>query len=210
VAALNVAEGVTNPAAVEKILKSSARKPHKQTYEENRYGAGIIDADAAIKAVRGKSGLWQLGLAALLGLATVFSLRGRGIAIVRLGAGFGGGLLAGAAGLFFLPLLGFGLESCCGLEFLTRGLPSWGMAFGPIGANVLFLSAIVPAGLLILGWGSVRARTVLAGLVLGVAGHLLFLAASAQVDVTWMVADTAWLMANAAVCVLLARQALKQ
>ena len=48
VAALVVGEGVTNPDMVEKILKDSARKPTDQKYDRDKYGAGIIDAPAAV------------------------------------------------------------------------------------------------------------------------------------------------------------------
>ncbi|KAB2893930.1 MAG: S8 family serine peptidase, partial [Kofleriaceae bacterium] len=50
VAALVVGEGVTNPAMVEQILKESARRPNGKTYSSDRYGAGIIDAPAAVHA----------------------------------------------------------------------------------------------------------------------------------------------------------------
>src|SRR5687768_17883250 len=42
IAALVVGEGISNPNHVEKILKDTARKPVKQQYKTDRYGAGII------------------------------------------------------------------------------------------------------------------------------------------------------------------------
>ena len=36
------------PDMVEKILKESARKPQNQQYSSERYGAGIVDAPAAV------------------------------------------------------------------------------------------------------------------------------------------------------------------
>ena len=49
VAALVVGEGVTDPDRVEKILKDSARKPDKQTYTTDKYGAGIVSAPGALE-----------------------------------------------------------------------------------------------------------------------------------------------------------------
>jgi serine protease len=211
VAALVVAEGVTKPDAVEKVLKESARKPQKQNYDQARYGAGLLDADAAIKKARGKGAGTELGLAGLLLLGTIVSLRRKGIALVKLTPGFAVGALFGATGLFFLPQFGIGLESMAGAEAITRGLPSLGLSlFGPIGLNAFFLSALLPATALLLGWGSPRARTLLAGLAIGCAGHLAYLAVAQTVDVRFMVLDSAWLLANAAVLAVLARHALKR
>jgi serine protease len=74
VAALVVGAGVTNPDKVEKILKDSARKPKvKQKDSANRYGAGIVDAEAAVKKARAKELDFELGVGGgilmLLGLA---------------------------------------------------------------------------------------------------------------------------------------------
>ncbi|MCA9676240.1 MAG: peptidase S8, partial [Myxococcales bacterium] len=49
VAALVVGEGVTNPDDVERVLEETARKPANQKYERDRYGAGIVDAEAAVR-----------------------------------------------------------------------------------------------------------------------------------------------------------------
>jgi serine protease len=58
VAALIVGEGVTDPKRVEKILKDSARKPKDKQFSSERYGAGIVDAPAAIRKVRTETGGW--------------------------------------------------------------------------------------------------------------------------------------------------------
>jgi serine protease len=69
VAALVVGEGVTDPDQVEKILEDSARKPTKQTFTTERYGAGIVDAPAAVLKARGQAGGFQLGLGVLIAAA---------------------------------------------------------------------------------------------------------------------------------------------
>src|SRR5213075_1205998 len=47
VAALVIGEGITDPDRVEQVLKDSARKPDKG-YNVEKYGAGILDAPAAV------------------------------------------------------------------------------------------------------------------------------------------------------------------
>src|SRR6185369_13846778 len=92
VAALVVGEGVTDPDRVEQILKDSARKPTNQTYNSERYGAGIVDAPAS-------TGGYQLGLGLLMAGAVAASLRKRGLG-VKLGPSYLVGVLFGASGLF--------------------------------------------------------------------------------------------------------------
>jgi serine protease len=216
VAALVVAQGVTNPAAVEKVLEESARAPKDRQLDKKRYGAGIIDAEAAVLKARGQSGAAQLALGALLAGVVAFSLRRRGMLAPLAGAGswlgLGAGVLAGASGLFFLPYLFGAAASWPVLSMLTRGLPSWDLSLlGPSGhGNALFFSALLPVGLVALGSGFARLRAPLAGLCLGVAGHLLFTMAAGWIDVRWMVLDGLWLVANAALLVGVAHLSLRR
>lgn len=211
VAALVVGEGVTDPAMVEKVLQDSARKPDGQTYSRDRYGAGIVDAPAAVLEARADAGGYQLGLGLLLAAAVASSMRRR----IRLGAGYLGGVLVGASGLFFLPYLAPGLSSLPGVELFTRGLPSWDISLlGPLAhGHALFFSALVPLALLTLGYGVPRLRPLLAGLAVGVAAHLLFYVAVPLAEVRYMPAafgiEGIWLTVNAALAVAMARLALK-
>jgi serine protease len=212
VAALVVGEGVTNPAMVEQILKDTARKPSgKQKYTSDRYGAGIVDAPAAVLAARSKHGGAQAGLALLLAAAVAASARRRSLGGlgVKLGAGFFGASAFTAGGLFFLPWLAGGVSSWWGVEALTRGVPSLDMAlFGPLAhGNPLFMSALIPLALVAVAGGVPRLRGVLAGLAVGVAAHLLFFAAVPVFDlrhVPGATLDTLWLVGNALVCAALA------
>ncbi len=211
VAALVVGEGVTNPAMVEQILKETARRPSGKKYSSDRYGAGIVDAPAAVKKARSHHGAWQAGLALLLAAAVAASARRRGLG-VKLGAGYLGGAIAGSAGLlFFLPLLAGSIASWPVVEAMTRGLPSLDMALlgGAERGHPLFMSALLPLGLVALGAGHPRLRAVVAGLAVGVAAHLLFFAAVPVFDVRWVpgafgTLDALWLSANAALCAGLA------
>jgi len=211
VAALVVGEGVTDPAAVEKILRDSARTPSHGNTDAKRYGAGILDAEAAVKQARAGAGGWQLGLGLLMAGLIGFSVRKRG---VGLGASYVGGAVFGASGLFFLPYILGGAASWPVVEMLSRGLPSWDLALlGPAGhGNPLFFSALIPLGLVATLAGSKRLRPLIAGLTVGVAGHLLFHAGVRLTDVQWVpdMLDSVWLAANAGLCGVLAHLTLRK
>ena len=208
VAALVVGEGITDPDMVEKILKKSARKPANQKYTTDKYGAGIVDAPAAVKAARSSHGGFQLGLGVLLAGAVAASARRRRGLGVRLGWTYLAGVVVGASGLFFLPYLAPSLSSLPGLYTLTHGLPSWDLSvLGPTAhGNALFFSALAPLALLALGYGVPRLRAPLAGVAVGVAAHLAFFAVVPSVYGL----TSLWLVANAVACVLLARLALQR
>jgi serine protease len=214
VAALVVGEGVTDPDRVEQILKDSARKPTNQPYTAERYGAGIVDAPAAVLKARAATGGYQFGLGLLMAGAVAASMRKRGLG-VALGPSYLVGVLFGASGLFFLPYLAPSLSSLPVVHALTHGLPSWDLSvLGVAGhGNAVFFSALVPLVLLAVGYGVPRARAPLAGLAIGVAAHLAFFAA---VPLTAIHAPAVlggpaiWLFGNALACLGLARLALRR
>lgn len=216
VAALIVGEGVTDPDMVETILKETARKPKDGNhYTSDKYGAGIIDAPAAVLKARAEGGGWQLAVGLLLAGAVAASARRRGLG-VKLGPSYIAGVVLGASGLFFLPYIAPALSSAPVIGTLTRGLPSWDLSLlGPTGhGNALFFSALVPLGLLAIGYGVPKLRAPLAGLAIGVAAHLAFFAVVPMTSVQWMPSvfglESIWLAVNAVACVLLARLALRR
>lgn len=213
VAALVVAEGVTNPDQVEAILKSSARKPAKQTYSSDKYGAGIIDAPAAILKARGETGGLQFGLGLLLAAAVAASARRKGLGS-KLGIGYLAGVGVGASGLFFLPYIMPSMSSLPVVHALTHGVPSWDLSLLGVSGhgNALFFSAAIPVLAFALGYGVPKLRGVLAGLSIGVAAHLVFFAAAPLMSLHYVpfVGSTAWLVANALLCLVLARLALQR
>jgi len=105
VAALVVAQGVTDPARVRDVLVKTARDKG----EKNKYGAGILSAGNATKIAAEETGgklrfpVWY-GLASILllsggGLLGLRSLRTRAFMAVALGMGFfGADILAAQAG----------------------------------------------------------------------------------------------------------------
>jgi serine protease len=194
VAALVVSAGVTRPAEVERIMKATARHPNKVKWDKE-YGAGIIDAQAAVAMARQQAlperAGWALGLGLLtLGGFGAGALRGR----TRLTAG-GGGFVAGlvlALGVFGLPL-SMGVASLFGV---------W--AFG----SPLFASALLPAAATVLGFGVARLRGLWTGLSLGWAAVLAHAAVAMPVvldgvpgGLGW---DRAFLAVNAALLLVLA------
>jgi serine protease len=218
VAALVVGEGVTDPKMVEQILSETARQPATGRYERDRYGAGIIDAEAAVLRARSSAGGWSLLLGVLLAGAVASSARRRGLAVALRGvsaAGYLGGVLLGASGLFFLPYLAPAAASWPVVETLTRGLPSWDLALGPLAhGHALFFSALIPLGLLALGYGVPRARPALAGVAVGVAAHLLFHLVVPMAPLRYVPSmfglGAIWLAVNSLICLVLANLALRK
>ena len=209
VAALIVESGVSKPDAVEKVLKETARHPEGKKYDDH-YGAGIVDAGAAVRAAQNDLGWYRLGLAGLLGLVVLLRLRERGLLALRPGLGAALGLLFGSAGLFFLPRL----DGSCALTAavqgaLTQGFPSWDGALLGAGAhgNPLFFSALVPLGLTLLLYGT-RLRGLVFGVCVGVAAHLAVALLVGSAEVAWipnrLFLDQLWLGGNALACVGLA------
>jgi serine protease len=212
VAALVVGEGVTDPDIVEQILKDTARKPSEQKFSADKYGAGIVDAPAAILKARAETGGWQLALGLVMAGAVAAGARKRKL-VGRLGPSYLLGVLAGASGLFFLPYLAPGLSSLPVAHALTHGLPSWDLSVLGVGGhgNALFFSALVPLGLLAVGYGVPRLRGGLAGLAIGCAAHLAFFAVVPMTTLHYVPFGLAsiWLAINALVCLALARLALR-
>jgi serine protease len=210
VAALVMSQGIKNPDTVQAILEQTARAPQGRELDRERYGAGIVDAEAAVLKARALVGGWQLALGLLMAGAVAFSARRR----APLGAGYIAGAVAGSGGIFFLPHLHAGLTSLPGVELLTRGIPSWDLAlFGAsVHGNPIALSALVPVVLFATLFGVERWRGVLAGVAVGVAGHLLFHAVAPVVDIRGVpgALEALWLGANAAICVGLAKVAIRR
>jgi serine protease len=178
VAALIMGAGITKPDAVEAILMQTARKPKGLEQVSGRvndhYGAGIIDAGAALKKARVGRDASALGLGGAIAVAGLGALKRRR-RLGGLGLGFIGALVAG--GLGAPELLG------------------WLGAFG----NPLFFSAglaVLAAGLF---YGVAKLRPAVAGLAFGLAGALLFGAIAYVADVRFVpdFLDRAWLFANA-------------
>jgi serine protease len=215
VAALIVGSGVKKPDAVEEILLSTARKPKANSDlaatagqgHDDRYGAGIVDAAAAVHKARDGRGAGELGVAALLALSAGLFMRRRGAGIEKLGLGFGLALLAGSSALSILPPLvpASWPHAQSVMSALSTGFTDVGLGATVFG-SALIHSAAIPLVLTVLLYGVRRLRPALAGFGFGVAGALLFAAISGTVDVRLIpdALDPLWLGLNAAVAGLLA------
>ncbi len=222
VAALVVGAGVTNPDAVEAILMSTARTPKpldgKVAQDErvnDHYGAGIVDAQAALARAQNLRGGGALAFAATLALGVGGGLRRRRKLALSSGRGtFGLGLVLGSSGLFVVPwALGLlGVATPAALAPLTQGLPlglsTWLAALLGAGAHgsPLLLSALLPLAAVAVGYSVKNLRPALAGFALGVAGLLVALGVGGFVDVNWVPnsLDQMFLLANALLATVLA------
>ncbi|MCA9686190.1 MAG: S8 family serine peptidase, partial [Myxococcales bacterium] len=201
VAGLIVSAGVDNPKEVERILKETARHPNKVEWDKE-YGAGIIDAEAAVIAAGKSYQDERLGFAGLLGL---LGLTGVGLGRRREGDGPAPSpsqRLLTVAGLVGGVGLGAGL-------LVTPLAYVAGTSLGLMGSG-LFLSALVPAVLTLLLLQVKSLRGLLTGLNLGWAALLLHgavvlptLVAGIPGGAGW---DRLWLAANACVALYLARK----
>ncbi len=202
-AALVVGAGVTRPDAVEKVLLDSARQPRHASIDRHgdHYGAGIVDAQAALDKTKRSRGLASLGLGANLALLALARARRRP-RMSRFGVGtLGAALVFAASGLFFLPWLG--APAWLSDSILGKGaLSSLAGLMGPAGqGNPLLWSALLPLTAIALLLGVRRLRPALSGLCFGVAGALLFAACALPADIRFVpdFLDRAWLLANALV-----------
>jgi serine protease len=212
VAALLVSEGVTNPEAVENILERTARGEGRDT---DRYGAGIIDAAAAVRHVQLYLGALQLALAFVLAGLIVAWFKRDDKLDGRPGVGLITGVVIGSSGLFFLPaLVGMAIPEPF-LTLLSRPIMAWDLALlGPGGhANPLFHSALLPVGLVLLFFGVSKLRPLVGGLSLGSAVYLAACSVLGTVDVTYLpyrFLDHGWLWINAVICLLLGMLVLRK
>lgn len=196
VAALIVGTGVTNPDEVERVMKETAVHPDKKDWDQ-KFGAGIIDAAAAVKKAQSEYETERgvlTGLLALLGLAGLglAGLGGRRKWLALLGLG-GGAVLA--SGAFGTPLA-YGIAGVFG-------------AFG----SPLLMSALLPLGATVLLFQRRSLRPFLTGLNLGYAALLVHGAVVLPTLISGLpggpLVDRLWLGANAALALWLAARSSK-
>lgn len=230
VAALIRATGVTNPDEIEEILKQSAIVVKDDTL--NHYGAGKLDAAAAVKlAVKGKItfrdffrwlrdngylnprfwldggviALWPKVAMVLGSYLLAWFLRN----YFPFGwtSGLSMGLVAGSSGLFFFRGLYLYDAPQWPFRLLGSSLPELGSAIQGGGLNPIFASVLLPAVLLVLLLGNTQLKWFAIGTTIGVA-VCLTVTAVASPNLLWLGDGwqaRAFLMTNAILCFLLAR-----
>jgi len=195
--------GVTHPAAVERLLKSTARSKGPEGKEEG-YGAGIVDAERACWKAGIEFGAWRLALGLLLFALPALAMLRRGdflgLALAKPAAVFA------ASGWFFLPLLFSSTTPPSWM--LTTALPSWGLHLLGVQhhGNPLLFSALVPVLLSLMVVDIRPLRSLVAGLSAGWAAHLIFAAVTGTVSVLFVPAilSPLWLLANGLFLIFLA------
>jgi len=203
-AALVMSLGVSSPGAVEALLRSTARKPPAD--DPDRYGAGLLDAAAAVRRATFGWGIWRLVFAVF---GAWFALRhARRMGQLRASETarplFWAGLAAGAGALALLaPIAG---ERISMLSFLALPPAAWPERFLPPLAGYIGWSALVPIVLALPARLSPRPLNtafggLVAGLAFGWAGTLLHAALWRTVDLPWMPALLMpfWLLASAVI-----------
>ncbi len=155
VAALLKASGVSDPAAIERILEETA----KDKRDRHRFGAGLVQADRALRAATRDVGLGRGALALALGGLVLLGLRRRRrLGVPATPALLAAGVLSGA--LTALPWELVGL-SAPGAPLAPLGtLGGWGL-------GLLLGLPLLSVGLL---YGVAKLRPWLAGACFGVAG----------------------------------------
>lgn len=211
VAAMLVSQGVSDPAAIERILGDTARKVDDSAEGRARFGAGILDAASATRTVALQQGLVRLALVAVLtALVAFFASKKRG-ARNPLSLGFViAALVTGPGLLFFAPL--FASRTLLPIDLLARPLADLDLYVGASLHRLLPLAnALVPFALLAVGWHSLRLRPVIAGVGIGTAAYLGSVVLLGQ---AWSpigsALGAAWCLGNAAVSLLIARFALAE
>ena len=228
VAALIRSTGVDTPEEILDILKQSSREVAEDHL--NHYGAGHLDANAAVQlALKGKitfndflrwlrkSGYLNLGFWIDGGAVALLPKLGMVIGSYLLAwflrnyipftLGLNGGLIFGSSGLFFLQgLYWFDLPQWP-MRLFGSSLPELGnIVFGNANLNPLFASAVIPFILVVLLLGNPSLKWFAIGSSIGVAACL---GVSAVADPgIWLLGNGAiartYLLVNAALCLGLA------
>ncbi len=217
VAALIVARGVTNPVEVERIMKETAVHPNRVDWDRE-YGAGLIDAAAAVESASGSYTAERAGFAGLLGLLGLSGLFGLGLggraastALTPVASGLGSRRrLLDYAGLGFGALIGAGLLGLQPVAYGAAAVLGGGAWFG----SPWLFSAFVPLMAIVLLFGVRRLRGLLAGISLGYAAMLLHGAVVLPTLLGGLPGgpgvDRLWLFANAGLALWLARRVMSR
>ena len=207
VAALMVGLGVTDPVAVEKAIRASARVVDPSDEGAKLYGAGVLQASAAAEHVT-FTHLWTR-LAALLAITLIVARAAKkrnpeATSPWRLSYWIPA-LAAGPGLFFFAPWLLPRVHVA--VDLLSRPLGDLDFFFGASAHRWLpFANAAIPFALLTISFGSKRLRPWIAGLAAGTGAYLVSVAtlgeAAGPLGHTALVA---WCGLNAAACIWIAR-----
>jgi serine protease len=210
-AALAMSLGVTEPVAVERALRDSARRVDDSDAGRKKFGAGILSAANAASAITRSHVLVRLGalLAVMLVLSRALAKKDRAASPWRL-AFILPALAAGPGLFFFAPWLLPRADVV--VDVLARPLADLDFFVGASLHRWLPLAnALVPFGLTALLLGVKRLRPAVGGVAAGTAAYLVSVAVLGEhagpFGRTLLVA---WCALNAALCVWIARANLEE
>ncbi|MFL5398221.1 MAG: S8 family peptidase [Myxococcales bacterium] len=184
-AALVASLGITDPAAIERLLASTAKDSGqefrtREMYDE-RYGAGLLDAASAVRTATVWWTIFRIALAAIGAFVALFHARKLGH--LRTGAGAPAGLwpalLFGSGALALLSPVGLARVQAASLLALPlpalpeRFLGSAGTSLVASLAAYAAWSAVVPLVIALVARVATPVRGIAAGLAFGQAGVLL-------------------------------------
>ncbi|GAK57656.1 peptidase, S8A (Subtilisin) family [Candidatus Vecturithrix granuli] len=214
VAALLVSLGVKDPAKIEKILFSTAQKKDK-----TKYGAGIVNAAAAVQKAVDLSPA-AVASPIILRESLIYFLAGIGFALVyfkllKRSDGYGKlfsflfslAMFLSSSGLFFLDFIPASGAAQTVIHVLSSPIPNLDRVFFGYGAgliNPILHSALLPLALIVAFLGTKRLRWFAMGLAVGMASHFFVDAFFSLANVTYLpggfLLDKAWLLANGIFC----------
>ncbi|HHH27087.1 MAG TPA: peptidase S8 [Polyangiaceae bacterium] len=205
VAAMLVGLGVNDADAVEAILQDSAKVLDDSPAGRKKFGAGRLQADAALEGVvTAQMGARLLAVLALALLAFRWSRR-RGETIAASSPGMWLSAIAvGVGPLFFAPFVLSRHELW--VDVLSRPMAEWDLFVGMSLHRFLPLANAAIPLLLVAMFNSIKgAAPWLAGIALGTAGYLASVIALGQLSTPFGTMLTAfWCGINAFICVYLA------
>lgn len=225
-AALVIAQGVTHPDKVEKVLQKTANTDEKDNYKDpkeyaERYGAGLMQADAAAENATTEQGFWRLGSGVLFAFLALLGVRRRDPLGISPGVTplYAAGVVFASSGLFMLPFFfggDAGYLAATAIDIAGRPLAELDAAILGIGwhQNPLMASALIPLIAVGLLGGTKRLKYLAAGVAIGMAGFLAAETFLMTSDVQWIpgmnVLDRIWLGVNAIASFAIGYLALKR
>jgi serine protease len=204
IAALVVSMGVTDVDAVERTLQQSAARAENGSTDKELYGAGIVDASAAVNRALTNNAIYR-GIA-LLVLAVLTFAR------IEMRSGKLANPLAWAplaflmsVGLWFLPQ--YAPHTLPGLELAMRPVGDWSILLGvSVHQWLPFANALIALAVVGVGFSRPALRAPAGGIALGTAAYLLgTLATGYHRGPLGSLLQLVWFSVNALVCLWIAR-----
>ena len=205
-AAMLVSLGVSQPDEVEARLKFSSRSRGTRLEERRRYGAGLLDAAAAVERVTfGHAAVRLIALAMGAWIAGRGRLRRSSLARPT----FWLLALMTGPGLFFAAPWAMRRTSLA-VELLARPFADWDLALDVNLHRWLPLAHVgVPLAFVALAFGARRFRPAIAGVATGTAAYLVSVAVLGEAFLPFgRVALVLWCALHAAACLWIARVSL--